>query len=108
MSYDFTIKQGARFPQLDAVLQDEDGNIISLTGANYATFAMRPLATLTSITGLASIIDAAGGHVRYAWASGDTNIAGPADAEFIVNFTNGELVFPSDDYIRINIVDNLT
>ena len=104
---DFNIKRGSLYPALDAILKDENDEVFSLSGATSAMFIMRPLQTQTAITGSATIVDSSAGHVRYEWNSGDTDIAGYADAEFKVFFGSEPMSFPSDGYVTINITESL-
>ncbi len=104
---DFTIRKGALLPYLDAIVKDSDGNAVNLSGAQSIIFAMRPISTRTVITGAAEIVDEEAGEVRYAWNTGDTNTQGYMDCVFRVQFSNGYMTFPSNDYLIVNVTDNL-
>jgi len=56
------------------------------------------------IGGTATIVDAKGGCVSYAWAAGDTDIAGTYRATWTVTTAAGlKLDFPNNGYIIVSI-----
>ena len=105
----FYIKQGDTTPALKATLKDGDGNVINLTDASVR-FHMRAIdATSSTVDAEGSVVSpATGGVVQYAWASGDTATAGMYSAEFEITYGDGSIeTFPNNDYIRVEIIDDI-
>jgi len=85
------IKQNDTSPTLDAILTDADGNEVNLTGATVQ-FHMKQIGSTTlKIDAAASLVDSAGGHVRYTLQPGDTDTPGSYQAEFQVTFGDGSI-----------------
>ena len=113
---DFTIKEGADFPNLQARLKIKDGTTATLTGATVR-FSMwlrkdhslkinRVLATIESATPPA---DADDPNVSYPWASGDTDTPGEYEGEFEVTYTDSSIeIFPDRAYISIRVGDSMS
>ena len=112
---DFTIKRNDLLPTLEAILKDADGNPVDLTDATDVVFHMREEEGAgLKIDGVAASFDAnpATGKVIYAWRTNgnkDTDTSGLFLAEFEVTWTGGKIqTFPSQGYISIQIVDDLS
>ena len=108
MASRFHIKQGDLLPTLDAIIRDADGVAIPLTTAVSVTFWMRrrgDLETVPKVDDAAgSFVDAAAGHVRYAWLLGDTDAPGTYDAEFRVVWPGDRpQTFPSNGHFAVVI-----
>jgi hypothetical protein len=102
-----TIKRNDTLPVVDATLYGGDGNPINLSGATVRFLVATPDGTLV-VDGAASVIDAANGKVRYAWAPADTKTSGTFRAEFQITFGDGSiLTVPNDSYIPVRIVEDL-
>lgn len=107
----FDIKQGDTEPSIEAEIRDganptddePEGPIINLTGYTVA-FNFRPERKGGQLrTGSAVVVDAVAGLVRYDFVSGDTDIAGVWDGEFVATRTaNGkQRTFPSGNAVVV-------
>jgi len=105
----FYIKQNDTVPSLRATLENGSGDAVDL-GTATVRFHMRTLGTTTAlIDEAAQVITASSGVVQYNWASGNTATVGSYQAEFEVNYSNGTIeTFPSNGYIRVEIIDDIT
>ena len=101
----FTMKLGDTSPVLSYVITPTS---VDLTGATVVfnmarrgvTILNRAAATVTTATGTPT--------VAYTWAAGDTDLEGLHLAEFEVTFASGAIeTFPTGDYIKIKIIDDL-
>lgn len=103
----FVIKRDDLSPKLEATLKDISGAVVDLTTATGVTFRLaKPDGA--KVSGAATVEDAAGGVVSYQWASGDTDIIGSYQGEFVVTFpTSLPQTFPSKNYINIEVKENL-
>lgn len=108
MATDFTIKEGDRLPELEATLYGANDEVAPLNGSTV-TFILSDKATGTLLLNSpAVLVDADLGQVKYAWAIGDTDMAGSYRGEFEVTYGDGRrLTFPNDSYIDIKIVPDL-
>lgn len=112
--HDFVIKQDAISPNLDAVLKNQDGDPVDLSGATVR-FRMRAAdADSRQVDSPATITDAANGEVQYGWSDGDTDTVEHFNAEFAVDYNGGtgnnfdpNEYFPSDDYLIIRVMDHV-
>ena len=109
---DFAIKQNCLEPDLQATLQDSAGDAINLTTATVVRFHMRAYGGTTAIIDAeASIVTAASGIVKYAWAGTDTDTAGKYEGEFEITWSTGEKeIVPNDErdpYIDIRVLGSL-
>lgn len=104
MAFDFAIKKGDTNPALKARLKDVNGRNVDITGSNV-DFHMRPEGeNEKKIQAVATITNAQNGEVEYDWEVGDTDDPGRYEAEFQVNYSNGDVeTFPNDGYIIIKI-----
>ena len=101
------MKQGDRLPALRMQLVDASGAPIDLTGASVA-FRMRSTSgSLVTLTGTASVVDAASGTVQFAWGVGDTATVGGYIAEWACTFAGSTLTAPTNGYVTVQVVDAL-
>lgn len=111
---DFPIKRGDTSPPLEVQLRN-DGDPIDLSGDVTAGFRMRHQQDETLVTGLCTIENAVDGEIVYIWNDGDTDTAGRYDAEFMLDYDmpenmsefDADETFPSDRYLRIDVVESL-
>lgn len=95
MTPDFSLVQGDRAPSITATLTDATGAAVNLTGGTV-TFKMRILdESRPAITGVATIVNAATGAVRYDWASGDTDTPGVYLASWTLTLAGKPQTFPA-------------
>lgn len=110
MSADFTIKQGDTAPGLADTLSFSNGEAVNLEGATLK-FVMRNMtfATPVTLTGTASITEAAEGKVSYLFSASDTASIGNYAANWLVTFASGKkMTFPTIGYLWIEVQENLT
>jgi len=91
----FEIKQGDQRPLFVVVLKDDFGEptetIVDLTAATGAVFNMRLVGGAVKVNrGSATITNAAGGEVTYAWGTADTDTAGDYQAEVEIAWNDGK------------------
>jgi hypothetical protein len=121
----FEIKQGDQRPLFVVVLKDDFGevseSIVDLTTAGHASgtalFNMRGAggASGTAVKvsrGTATITNAAGGEVTYAWGTADTTLAGDFHAEIEIIWNDGKPeTFPGGpgggSYWDVTITDDI-
>lgn len=107
MSYDITLKRGDTRHAIKAILKDNDGDPVNLTGCEVK-FIMAPLGRGATVCREPHIEDAEHGEVWVVWVPGETAISGVYRAEFEVVYLDGKVeTFPSDGYISINIINDL-
>jgi len=102
---DFYIKQNDLSPGLEAQLQDEDGDPVSLSDAASVDFHMMQYGESTlKVNSAATISNVAQGIVVYEWSSGDTDTSGIFKAEFEVTYNSGKTeTFPNTGDFSVNI-----
>lgn len=107
---DRTIKQGDSAPNIENTLTLEGGPV-DLTNADtveyiaYDKFEKEVLRD-DNDTGSVSIDDASGGVVTFNVDAGDFPDVGLYEAEWVVNFTDGERIsFPNDRYMTIEVIE---
>ena len=104
----FNIKRGDRLPVITDSLVDPQGLPLDLTEAIAVGFRLRPRGTdLPVVSGGATITDAVGGLVQYAWASGDTGLVGLYDAEWIITWEVGYQVVPGLAWRQVYVAPTL-
>lgn len=105
----YSIKKDDTAPPITATLRDSQGTPIDLTGCTVK-FHMKavPPGTKSLLDKSVSILDGVNGKVRYVWATGDTDTAGPYRAEFEITYPDlTHQTVPSDAYIDVLVVDDL-
>jgi hypothetical protein len=111
----FYLKQNDRRPLFVVVLKDNFGEpteaIVNLTTATSAVFNMRSATTPFAVKvnrGTATISNAAGGEVTYAWAAVDTADTGTFHAEVEILWNDGKAeTFPNNGYWDVTITDDI-
>jgi hypothetical protein len=110
---DFYLKAGDGASAISAVLTDDDGTAVSISGATVR-FHMAPISGATAplidaaATNLQSGTTANIGQVEYDWAAGDTDTAGLYLAEWEVVFASGATqTYPNSGYALVQISDGL-
>lgn len=103
MAVTFEMKANDTLPVIEANLGYDDDTVPPLGTAQHVTFIMRKTKSGTAqLVAAAEVVDAATGHVRYAWEPGDTAVPGEYDAEWEVVFADGgKQTFPGDSYHRV-------
>jgi hypothetical protein len=100
---DFQVKSYDRLPSIQATLNTD------LTTATSVSFIMKATQGNTiKVNANATIVNAAGGVVRYDWALGDTDSPGTYNAEWEVHWP-GSLTqtFPTASYHTIEVLADL-
>lgn len=103
------VKAGDTAPVVRATLLDALGAAVDLTGATVR-FVMATSTTprTVKVDAAATVVNAAGGVVEYAWAALDTNTVGAYVAEFEVTYANTKVqTFPTTGYVDVTISDDL-
>lgn len=113
----FEIKQNDRRPLFVVVLKDDFGEpseaIVNLTTATSAVFNMRGVGGAVKVNrGSATITNAAGGEITYAWGTADTDTVGAFQAEIEVIWNDGKPeTFPGGpsggSYWDITVTDDI-
>lgn len=108
MAIDFFIKQDDQLPELQATLKDSTNAVVNLSGCSVR-FIMRDKSTgETKVDAPATVVNAAGGVVKYSWAVGDTDIPSTYKAEFEVQFPDTRLgTFPNSSYMQVKVTPDL-
>lgn len=109
MAASFYIKQNDTAPSIEAVLLDSNGRVRSMANASAVRFHMKSeQGTVLVEDGVGSVVNAAKGIVSYEWQSGDTSNTGIHNAEFEIEYTNGQIeTFPNTGYIRVIVKDEI-
>ena len=108
----FTIKRGDTSPALSATLLDPDGEPADLSLAERVEFRMNAPYDDELITGSTddnvSYLNKGEGRVQYDWQPGDTDTVGQKEAEFVVEYSNGNIrTYPNDGFFYINIEQDI-
>lgn len=115
MAADFNIKRGDTSPAISSELQDNDGQVVDLTGAEVRFLMKERGGTALTVDGTADIgSPATAGVVSYTWVApigetpGDTDVAGEYDAEWEVTFADGTVqTFPNSRHLEVLIKRDL-
>ena len=87
----FRFVQGDNEPALNATLHAEgdSSEVLDLTGALEVRFQMRkPDDRRFTVDGVASVIDADAGQVRYLWGPNDLSVPGDYDVQWRVTYAD--------------------
>lgn len=105
---DFSIKSGDRLPSVQASLATAD-QPVDLATVGQVDFIMRSSGGGgVKVNAAATVVDAAGGVVRYDWAEGDTDAPGAYEAEWEVTWSDGKRqTFPTLTYHTIEVLADL-
>lgn len=106
MRYDFYLKQGDTWPPLKAKLLDADEELIDISTAASIRFVMTKFKDRTDVIIDSLDITIEGDWVVYSWKTGETDIAGSYQAEFVVDLDGGNITTvpnKNDEYIYIMI-----
>lgn len=105
MATNFYIKQNDTAPAIEAVLTNAAGRSKSMINASVVRFSMSTengTQILNRETGYVS--NGTKGIVGYQWAAGDTSTVGVHNAEFEIEYNNGQIeTFPNSGYIKVII-----
>lgn len=109
MAASFYIKQNYTAPTIEAVLTDSNGRVKSMADASTVKFHMKSeQGTILVEDGVGSVKNALKGIVAYQWQSGDTSNTGIHNAEFQIEYNNGQIeTFPNTGYIRVIVKDEI-
>lgn len=103
----FTIKKNDTSPAIRATLRNDDCSPINITGASVRFHMIQHGVSAPKIDAAASVVSI-GGVVEYSWTPQDTDTPGAYAAEFEVTYADGSVeTFPSDGYIRVEIVEDV-
>ncbi len=102
---DYTLKQGDLEPAVTGFLIDSTGLPVNVATATSVTFRMMSVLTHTeAFSRPATVDDAVGGELSYAWQAGDTDLAGVYYAEFVVTWPSARpQTYPPDGYLTVAI-----
>jgi hypothetical protein len=103
----FTIKQSDTSPSILANLQDSNGTAINLNGASVR-FHMKAVGGAVVIDEPMTIVNAAGGIVRYDWQTGDTDVPGTYYVEFEATYSDNTIeTFPNNTNETVLVIPQL-
>jgi len=104
----FRIKTNDTSPKLGLTLTNSAGNAVGLSGAS-ARFHMKKYGeTSLKVDADATITDASGGVIEYAWQSSDTDTAGTYYGEVEITYGDSTVeTFPNAGYFTIIIQEDL-
>jgi hypothetical protein len=95
-------------PAFRAMLLDEDGNPVNLTGFDATLRVREPYADALKVDAAMTIFDAERGIVEYDWSATDTDEAAFYKAEIETTDGTDTISYPSDYYFRVHIIEDLT
>lgn len=103
----FSIKQNDTSPSILATLKDASSVPVNITAATVRLH-MKSLDGSLKVDSNMTVINAAGGLVRYDWLAGDTDTVGTYKVEFQVTYTDSSIeTFPNNGNEVINVVREL-
>jgi len=109
MAATFYIKQNDTAPTIEAALTDSNGRRKSMATASNVKFHMKDEnGNILIQDGVGNVNNPAKGIVAYEWQAGDTANTGMHNAEFQIEYDNGQVeTFPNTGYIKVIIKDEL-
>jgi hypothetical protein len=106
--YLFSLKRGDTRPSLRVQLLYKDNSKIDVAGATITFRFWKADEPSRLFSGSVTVEDAGESIVRYDWVSGDTNLEGDYEGEFMLDYGSGEVMsVPEDGYIRFRILPRL-
>ena len=100
---DFWIRQGDTSPAYEAILKDDKGKAVDITGASVR-FHMRARGGETKVATSATVVDGPAGKVSHGWSAEDTDTPGAFEAEFEVTYSDGTIeTYPNRRYLEVRI-----
>lgn len=104
-THEFEIKAGDRYPSLETVLLDGDGEPTNLTDALTVELTMSlkdyPRTVVLNQAAASFEVD---GSVSYEWADGDTDVVGLYVVEWTVTWAPGVTsTFPSKGFDKVRV-----
>lgn len=105
------LKAGDLFPDIEATVTDENGNVVDVSGATITCSVRHSRKPTTKILdgGVGLVVDGPNGQIAYRWSSGETEVT-PAtyEAEFLVTPVVGDpFRVPTVGYIPVNIYERI-
>ena len=115
MATTFTIKEGATAPALEVTLKDSSGDALDISGNLGVQFIMRERQHASNedpdkrkVDAAATVVDAAGGIVKYSWVAADTDEVEDYVGEFVVTGSDTKpRKVPTPAFITIRVVEAL-
>ena len=98
----FDLKQTDTLPRLRASLITSAGVPVKLTGATVALILKNTVSNAV-VSRAATVIDALGGVVEYAWQASDTSALAVYDAEWRVTWVDGVQTVPGAGVFQVRI-----
>lgn len=108
MSETYTFKRGDNAVGMQSVLLKPNGSPEDLTNAEVK-FIMRRGSSVPRIDRLIDIVDEEGGEVRVVFTAAELAVVGLHKAEYEATYPDGRVQsYPSNDYIVIHIIEDLS
>lgn len=105
----FYIKQNDTVPSIRADLFNGSGDPIDLVNASVRFHMRKARGGAALVDSAALVISEPDGTVQYDWVAEDTAEIGSYQAEFEVTYPDGTIeTFPNNEYIRVQIIDDIT
>jgi hypothetical protein len=107
MATTIAVKRNDLAPSVVGTLTNADGTVVNLTGSTVR-FKMRDNRGQLKVNALATVTSPAAGAVSYDWVLGDTDTAGPFQAELEVTLPSGKVeTFPNRGFIPVLIDEDV-
>lgn len=103
---DIAVKRGETV-DIEANLQDGNGNAVDLTGAVVYFQARTSAGDTLKIDRLATVVTPSTALVRASLTSDDTDTRGNYKAEWRAVYAGGYRIFPEDGYLSMKIAEDL-
>ena len=109
MTATFYIKQNDTAPSLEVALKGSNGRARTLDDVSAVKFHMsKESGTNVISNGTCAITNSTKGIVSYSWQIGDTANTGVFNAEFEVQYSNGQIeTFPNSSFIKVIVKEEL-